>query len=173
MHHLCLPPLAWFPWSGSPWPVLRTEHEPCEQPLSALDSGRTPSARAICRKRQLSKIQAARLFGLPGISLAQRLAQFQHDLTRQIWKGQRAAVGIGVFRQQLSDFPDESVSWGDGTVGKRFGAGGSDTRGGPRFGLNGPRGRKTPSLNRRDPTLVAPHGHALSLLNASAVQAVD
>jgi hypothetical protein len=42
-----------------------------------------PIARAISRKRQLSKIQAARLLGLPGISLAQRLAQFQHDLARQ------------------------------------------------------------------------------------------
>jgi hypothetical protein len=45
--------------------------------------GRRPSARAISRKRQLSKIQGARLLGLPEMSLAQRLAQFQLDLARR------------------------------------------------------------------------------------------
>jgi hypothetical protein len=92
MYHLGLPPPAWFPCSESPWPVLRKEHEPCAQPPSGAwvgPDGRTPSARAILSRASIVKDLIGSPFGLPGISLAEPLAQFQHDLARRNEEGRR------------------------------------------------------------------------------------
>jgi hypothetical protein len=72
--------------------VLCKEHGPDAQPPSGAGVG--PDGRALKREGNLSKAsivkdQTGSPSGLPGISLAEPLAQFQHDLAWRHWDGRR------------------------------------------------------------------------------------